>query len=164
MLFKKIESNAPVGDLITEGDMLRIAPELVNFSVDNLAAVGYGVFVITDRGISGDVLKEYTEDTPVLNSESEWEQQWVLSDIVFSNDAELAAHIENKTREATNTVRECRDYLLSLTDFYALSDTPTMSAEMTTYRQALRDLPSNVTDVFNVTYPVNPEDPEGLLA
>ncbi|MBT5234661.1 MAG: hypothetical protein HOM18_05135 [Candidatus Marinimicrobia bacterium] len=164
MLFKKIENNVPVGNLITEGDMLRIAPEVTNFETESLAAAGYGVFVLTESGISEDVLKEYTEGAPVLNSENEWEQQWSLTDIEFSSDAELDAYIENKTREATNTMRECRNYLLRLTDFYALSDAPTMSAEMSTYRQALRDLPDNVTDVFNVDYPVNPEDPEGLLA
>ncbi len=36
-------------------------------------------------------------------------------------------------------VRNTRDGLLSATDFYALSDV-TMSQEMTTYRQALRDV------------------------
>jgi len=43
-------------------------------------------------------------------------------------------------------------------DFYALSDV-TMSEDMTTYRQNLRDLPSGlstVEDVNNATYPTKP--------
>ena len=41
--------------------------------------------------------------------------------------------------EAAESVRTQRDAKLAETDFYALSDV-TMSAEMTTYRQALRDI------------------------
>jgi len=55
-------------------------------------------------------------------------------------------------------LRTKRNRLLSATDFYALSDV-TMSEDMTTYRQALRDLPSGlstVDDVNNVTWPTKP--------
>ena len=51
-------------------------------------------------------------------------------------------------------VRATRDGLLTETDFYALSDV-TMSSDMTTYRQALRDLPANV-DLSDITYPTKP--------
>ena len=51
-------------------------------------------------------------------------------------------------------VRATRDGLLTETDFYALSDV-TMSSDMTTYRQALRDLPANV-DLSDITYPSKP--------
>ena len=55
-------------------------------------------------------------------------------------------------------LREDRNRLLAETDFYALSDV-TMSEEMTTYRQELRDLPSGLTtveEVNNVTFPTKP--------
>ena len=42
------------------------------------------------------------------------------------------------------SIREERDRRLVVTDFYALSDV-TMSADMTTYRQALRDLPATTS-------------------
>ena len=49
-----------------------------------------------------------------------------------------------------------RDKYLKETDFYALSDV-TMSSEMTTYRQALRDLPANDSGwPHNVTWPTKP--------
>ena len=51
-------------------------------------------------------------------------------------------------------VRATRDGLLTETDFYALSDV-TMSSDMTTYREALRDLPANV-DLTNIVYPTKP--------
>lgn len=73
--------------------------------------------------------------------------------------------------DATDTAREMRNQLLAETDFYALSD-QTMTTEMQTYRQALRDLPAdsaNWNPVFSwddaaerailsgVTFPARPE-------
>ena len=50
-----------------------------------------------------------------------------------------AAYQAKLDAEAAKNVRTQRDAKLAETDFYALSDV-TMSAEMTTYRQALRDI------------------------
>ena len=59
---------------------------------------------------------------------------------------------------AMNDLRQTRNNKLAQTDFYALSDV-TMSEDMTTYRQNLRDLTnglSTVEDVKNVTWPTKP--------
>ena len=56
------------------------------------------------------------------------------------------------------TLRIKRNKLLMETDFYALSDV-TMSSDMTTYRQNLRDLTNGldtVDKVKNVTWPTKP--------
>ncbi len=52
-------------------------------------------------------------------------------------------------------VRKHRNELLAETDFYANTDVP-MSSDMTVYRQALRDLPANIDDPTNITWPVAP--------
>ena len=52
-------------------------------------------------------------------------------------------------------LREERNRRLAETDYLALSDV-TLSSEMTTYRQALRDLPSNTTDPANPVWPTKP--------
>jgi len=55
-------------------------------------------------------------------------------------------------------LRSKRNYLLAETDFYALSDV-TMSSEMQTYRQDLRDLTNGLTTVEQVeavTWPIKP--------
>ena len=60
--------------------------------------------------------------------------------------------------DALAGMREQRNRLLAETDFYALSDV-TMSSDMTTYRQALRDLPSGKTTKAHVdaaTWPTKP--------
>ena len=54
-----------------------------------------------------------------------------------------------------DAVRTQRDILLAATDFYALSDV-TLSAEMATYRQALRDLPASTANSEDVVWPTKP--------
>ena len=56
-------------------------------------------------------------------------------------------------------VRLKRNELLAETDHLALSDN-TLTTEMTTYRQALRDITNNVDtldDIDNITFPTKPE-------
>ena len=75
-----------------------------------------------------------------------------------ARDIEEQAYADGAFDRAIARLREDRNRKLSATDFYALSDV-TMTAEMTTYRQELRDLPSGLTtveDVDNVTYPTKP--------
>ena len=52
-------------------------------------------------------------------------------------------------------VRAQRDRLLAETDYLALSDL-TLSSDMATYRQALRDVPSQEGFPTDVTWPVKP--------
>ena len=51
-----------------------------------------------------------------------------------------------------------RREFLRRTDWWELPTDAPMSAERTAYRQALRDLPANTPDVFNITWPTPPED------
>ena len=76
-----------------------------------------------------------------------------------ARDAEEAAWSNGAFDRAMADLRQRRNALLKDTDFYALSDV-TMSADMTTYRQDLRDLTnglSTVADVNAVVYPTKPE-------
>jgi hypothetical protein len=57
-----------------------------------------------------------------------------------------------------NIVRQKRNRLLAETDHLALADN-TLSSDMTTYRQSLRDITNNLTtveDVNSVTWPTKP--------
>jgi len=65
------------------------------------------------------------------------------------------AAAELVTENAWSDLRFKRNQLLAKTDYLALSDA-TLSEEMRTYRQALRDLPDNTTDPANPTWPVKP--------
>ena len=66
-----------------------------------------------------------------------------------------AATAELATETAWSDLRTKRTQLLTETDYLALSDA-TLSTDMQTYRQALRDLPANTSDPTNPTWPVKP--------
>tara|TARA_R110000824_G_scaffold245271_1_gene434286 strand:- start:267 stop:551 length:285 start_codon:yes stop_codon:yes gene_type:complete len=64
----------------------------------------------------------------------------------------------NKVNIKLTDLRIVRNNLLADTDHYALSDV-TMTSEMETYRQALRDLTNGldtVEKIANVTFPTKP--------
>ena len=78
-----------------------------------------------------------------------------------TRNTEWAADSANR---AMSNLRYARTEKLKETDFYGNSDV-TMSSDMTTYRQALRDLPSNYTttdsqplkeDLSNLNWPTKP--------
>ena len=76
-----------------------------------------------------------------------------------ARDAEEQAWADGAFDRAMASLREKRNNLLKETDYYALSDV-TMSAEMTTYRQDLRDITDGLTteaEVNAVTFPTKPE-------
>lgn len=54
-------------------------------------------------------------------------------------------------------LRAKRNQLLAETDYLGLPDLGGFSAEMTAYRQALRDLPANTADPANPVWPVKPQ-------
>ena len=75
-----------------------------------------------------------------------------------ARDAEEATWAAGAFDRAIADVRAKRDRLITQTDYLALSDN-TLSAEMTTYRQALRDITNGVTTVEQVdaiTWPTKP--------
>jgi hypothetical protein len=63
--------------------------------------------------------------------------------------------ITSYNNTVASRVRARRTQLLQETDWCACSDV-TMSAEMTTYRQALRDLPAQEGFPHTITWPTKP--------
>ncbi len=75
-----------------------------------------------------------------------------------ARDAEETAYANQAPARALQTLRQKRNRLLAETDYLALSDN-TLSSDMTTYRQALRDLPTGkdtVAKCENATWPTKP--------
>ncbi len=101
------------------------------------------------------------------NANGDWVERYVARDMfadttedgVTTTKAEHEAAYQATLDAATATAnRTTRDTKLVETDFYALSDV-TMSAEMTTYRQALRDITShaNWPNLEEADWPTKPE-------
>lgn len=69
--------------------------------------------------------------------------------------AEEQAWADGQADRDLAALRAERDQLLAETDYLALSDN-TLSAEMTTYRQALRDITNSYTSLDDVVWPTKP--------
>ena len=87
-----------------------------------------------------DMFQEYTDEDGVTHSVADQQAEYDASE-----SAKLAKSERSK-----------RDGLLKETDHFGLSDV-TMSAEMTTYRQALRDVPQQAGFPQTITWPTKPE-------
>ena len=73
-------------------------------------------------------------------------------------DAEELAYANGAFDRAMADLRQKRNSLLTATDYLALSDN-TLTTEMSTYRQALRDLTNGLTtldEVNAVSFPTKP--------
>ena len=71
---------------------------------------------------------------------------------ITPNDNALTAY---QTAEKWKRIRNDRNRRLAETDYLALKDS-TLSADMKTYRQALRDVPKDNSDPDNITWPSKP--------
>ncbi len=75
-----------------------------------------------------------------------------------ARDAEELAYANGAFDRAMADLRQKRNSLLTAIDYLALSDN-TLSADMTTYRQSLRDITDGLTtldEVNAVTFPTKP--------
>jgi hypothetical protein len=112
----------------------------------------YDVFEVTildAPSITNRTQKVEQEDTPTLVS-GVWTLAWKTSDKTSEEVAEYDAEIAT-----VNRIK--RHGLLGETDYLALSDN-TLTSEMKTYRQALRDLPthSNWPNLEDADWPTKP--------
>lgn len=155
--YKKLESGSTTGNVIAGKNLAMIEPDLDLTDIDAVVAAGYCEYNKVEKPAHGLFdKKEYVEAADTEVSTGKWTQNWTLQTMTLS-----AAELEIEKAKAYQWLRAERDTLLRLTDFWALGDSGTMSSEMTAYRQALRDLPANTPDPFDVTWPTNPDDPDG---
>ncbi len=79
----------------------------------------------------------------------------MTADEIAARQAEETAWAASNDDRLAAKLREERDRLLSETDWMALSDV-TMSTEMQSYRQALRDITGQAGFPYSVTWPTKP--------
>ena len=112
--------------------------------------------VKTDAPLSYETKDSEDRDITVTFNESghihegHYHLKWDGSKIVKDD----TALTEYQTAEKWKRVRADRNRRLAETDYLALSDN-TLNADMKTYRQALRDVPTQ-SDPDNITWPVKP--------
>ena len=157
------------GDIKTKGDLMR---ENANMSFP--ASWGANVY----EALSVDPVYPTSAPSPSAefkmvirngveqDSESRWVWAWqeidMFQEYTDSEGNTVTVQAQKDAKTAADTAelaareRSARNALLAETDHYALSDV-TMSADMTTYRQALRDVPQQETFPASITWPTKPE-------
>ena len=108
---------------------------------------GWALSLINSEAVI-EVVQTGTYGTPSLRLVCEWDDDKGT----FPTADEINAAV---VKGNWDRVRQERNKLLAETDFYALSDV-TMSDDMATYRQALRDLPASVENSEDVVWPEKP--------
>ena len=128
-------------------------------------AIGIDPVLLTPKPESAEAYKHYTRNGAEQDANGNWVQAWVERDMFLEyTDDEGVTHTKSEQETAyqakldataAKSVRADRDSRLALTDFHALSDT-VMSGAMTTYRQALRDVPQQEGFPNEIDWPVEP--------
>tara|TARA_Y100001938_G_C8049344_1_gene410796 strand:- start:19 stop:519 length:501 start_codon:yes stop_codon:yes gene_type:complete len=127
--------------------------------------LGIDVVFETPKPTSSEAYKHYVRNGVEQNDNDQWVQAWVEQDMFADTtvDGVTTTKAEHETAyqaeldaDAAKSVRSQRDGLLAETDWMGLSDV-TMSSDWATYRQALRDVPSQSGFPHDITWPEKPE-------
>ena len=128
-------------------------------------SIGIDPVLITPKPESASAYKHYTRNGAEQDANGNWVQAWTEKNmfskrtdgegVVHTKAQQETAYQDGLDATAAKSVRTDRDSRLAVTDFHGLTDN-TMSAEMTTYRQALRDVPQQGGFPNEIDWPVEP--------
>ena len=108
---------------------------------------GFALHLINSDAVV-QIMQYGTYGTPSLRMVCEWDDEVAT----FPTADEMNAAV---VKGNWDRVRKERNELLVVTDFYANTDV-TMSDEMKTYRQDLRDIPASTENSEDVVWPTKP--------
>jgi hypothetical protein len=102
------------------------------------------------------MIKTMKVDLSVVNEETgKLTPTTEMITLTSEQEAEFLASMPSQSVRELASLREVRDRLISETDWWASSDL-TMTAEQTTYRQALRDITESYSSLTTVVWPTKP--------
>ena len=102
-----------------------------------------GIFIIQETAPPTIDKKTHTYSWTVSLIDGSWTQVWATKKL--------------EQEAAEQNVRDYRDRLLTNSDWTQVADAPVDKTAWATYRQALRDVPSQEGFPWNVTWPTQPE-------
>ena len=133
--------------IIPDGKIIGIGGTFYENVQQDLSWIPSNVHAVQWSDSSGEI--EYNDGTP----------NQIISELGIYSQAQTDYNNETQRIEAARDywgeLRTKRNQLLAETDYLALVDA-TLSADMRTYRQKLRDLPSNTSDPANPVWPTKP--------
>ena len=155
------------GEILTQGQIRKLNPNVSLPKVWNsnvYETLGIDPVLETPKPDTTGDYKVVVRDGAEQDANNNWVQKWVERDM-FSDTTEdgvtttkaehEAAYQARLDAEAAANVRSQRDQKLKDTDWMGMSDV-TMSADWATYRQALRDVPTQEGFPHTVTWPEEP--------
>jgi hypothetical protein len=148
-MYIKIENEIPIEYSI---ERLRYDNPNISFplTISDEILEKFGIYpcILQDKPLINEKTEKVSYGPFVQDETGKWIKTW---NILQKSDDEILSWITVKEME----VRNKRNYLLSETDFYALSDN-SLTPEMAAYRQALRDVTSQDGFPENVIWPNKP--------
>lgn len=166
-MYAKIENGQVVSYPLSEGDVRAAHPHAsLPAELQLYPPAGY-VFVERSGMPNESEYKVVIETTPVLVDDT-WRQTFALEDRYTAD--ELVAYEANKLELKWNALRSDREAKLVDSEFIVQRHRDQKDAGLPTsisdaefqlwlkYRQALRDLPNNTTDIDNIIWPARPDE------
>ena len=110
---------------------------------------------------TGGTVYQYSQFAGIEQIDGKWFTKYVLGPIFTDNEEQTAAEQEaaykaRRDAEQGENVRRSRNQMLSETDWTQLEDSPVDKAAWATYRQALRDVPTQEGFPWTVQWPEKP--------
>jgi hypothetical protein len=116
---------------------------------------------------SGGTRYQYSQRNGIEEIDGKWFTKYILGPVFTDTPARdtspaktaaenEAAYIAQLDSDHAKAIREQRDAKLSLSDWTQVADAPVDKAAWATYRQALRDVPSQSGFPWEVTWPTTP--------
>jgi len=133
------------GQVKTQGEIRKMHPNTSfprSWSQETLDFIGIDPVLSVDKPAPSSNLKEVIRNGVEQNENNEWQYSWAEVN-KFSSVEQEQEYLNSLTSAQDQSQRQLRDMHLLSTDYWALSDTPDMTAEQTAYRQALRDITSH---------------------
>lgn len=160
--------NRTTGEVKTKDELKALHKNVslpVVWSSETLDALNVDPVLESPKPTLSGPYKAIAAAAPVQDSSGNWVESWEERDMfVEFTDLEGVTHTKSEQEQAYQSmldedaakiIRKMRDDLLLATDYLALSDN-TLSTEMSTYRQALRDITTQEGFPHDVTWPSKP--------
>lgn len=142
-MFIKLTNGMP--ETYTIGQLRKDNPNVSfpkDIPLETLASYNVYPLTVADRPSYNSLIEDV-----VLNTPTEMNGAWIQSYSV----------VQKSQEDAERNIREQRNYLLSESDWTQVEDAPVDKTVWATYRQALRDITSQVGFPFHTSFPTKPE-------
>ena len=150
-MFIQLENGSPIGHAIVEENLRMLFPDLAFpnlFTPAFVEPLGFGIYEWTAAPIPAKFQK-VVEIAPTKRDNGIYYQTWSVVDMTTEEQQEA-------TTKQETIIRGQRNFVLLKCDWTQLPDSTVDKGVWATYRQALRDVPTQAGFPWEVTWPTTP--------